>query len=228
MDESATTGAAAQAELDRLMLLAIHDLRAPLRQSLLHAQLLERSTAGNLDASSEAHLLSVLAANLLANHFLTRLADYCHAGSGLSSSPPASLELVLQNAIRTVGVDPDCDLVLADVPKCSVPAAVQTVIVEFLDNARKFRRGPVTVRVEARSTGNECIFEIRDNGIGFDAPYRETIWEPLQRLHGVGEYPGFGLGLAISRRIICGINGKTWATSVPGEGSSFFFSLPSV
>lgn len=226
MDESVTIRAAAQAEMDQFLLLAIHDLRALLRRSLLYAQLLERATAGSLDEPSEAHLGSVKDANLLANLLLGRLSEYCHAGSGLGTSPPVSLEFVLQNAIRTVGLDPECDLNVADVPDCFVPAAVQKVFVEFLDNARKFRRGSVTVGITGRNTGRECVIEISDNGIGFDTTYQDTIWEPLQRLHGVGDYPGFGLGLAISRRIINRMGGRTWATSVSGEGSSFFFSIP--
>ncbi len=120
------------------------------------------------------------------------------------------------------------EIIVGELVDFSVPAQVQKVFVEFLDNARKFRSGPVSVRISSHFTDSECIFEMRYNGIGFDPPYGESIWEPLQRLHGVGVYPGFGFGLAISRRIISRMNGKTWANAAVGEGSSFFFSVPLV
>ena len=214
------------ANLDRFLLLMIHDLRAPLRQGMLRAQLLERSAAGTMSGESEAHLLAVLQAHRLSDTFLTRLAEYCQAGSGSGASPRVGIDVLLQNAVRTVGVDPEVGIEIDDVPECPVPSSVQKVFVELLDNARKFPRGPVSIRVAASCNESECIFEVRDNGIGFESRFAETLWEPLQRLNGIGVFPGFGFGLAISRRIISGIQGRTWANSIDGKGSSFFFSIP--
>ena len=218
--------ASTQAALDRFMELVIHDLRATLRESFLRAQLLERSSAGAMDAASQAHLVAILEGNRLTSSFLSRLAEYCQAGSGLDRFPPMSAELLVENAIQTSGSEVGVKIDVGDLPTGRYPAPLQKVFWELLDNSRKFRRGPVAVCINATRSDSEWIVEVRDNGIGFEPEYAETILEPLQRLHGVGAYPGFGLGLSISQRIVKGLNGRLWANSAPGEGSAFYVSLP--
>jgi len=216
----------APTDLDRFLLSLIHDLRAPLRQAMLRGQLLERSTAGTMISENEAHLVAVLQAQRLIDTFLCRLAEYCNAGSDPSASPLVGIDVLLQNAVRMAGANPEVDIIIENVPECRAPSSVQKVFVELIDNARKFRHGHVSVRISSNCNESECIFEVRDTGIGFEPHLAETLWEPLQRLNGIGVFPGFGFGLAISRRIVGGIKGRTWVKSTVGEGSSFFFSIP--
>jgi signal transduction histidine kinase len=227
-NEPASSDPRTPAESDRFLLLVIHDLRSPLRQAVLRAQLLERTTARTIGDDGAAHLLAILESNRLADRFLGRLAEYCYAGADPGASPLVSAGLALQNAVQMAGADPEVEVVVEAVPECLVHSSVQRVFFELIDNAHKFRRGPVSVRIVSSCSDSECIFEVRDNGIGFESEFAETVWEPLQRLHGIGVYPGFGLGLAISRRIVSGLKGRTWTKSVLGEGSSFFFSIPTV
>jgi signal transduction histidine kinase len=70
------------------------------------------------------------------------------------------------------------------------------------------------------------VFQVRDNGIGFESKFSARIFEPMIRLHGSGTYPGCGFGLAIGRRIVEELGGRLWAESTPNEGSTFYFSLP--
>lgn len=174
MKEAAGVSEVQQAEQDRLLILATHDLRAPLRQSLLRARMMKRETAAKLDAFAAMNLGSLMGFTRVANQLLSRLAEYYHAGS-VAASPPADVESVLQNAIRAVGIDADCDVVVGDTPACPVPAAVQAVLVELMTNARKFRRAAVSVQIASRVADGECVFENRDNGIGFAAAYRDHL-----------------------------------------------------
>ena len=85
---------------------------------------------------------------------------------------------------------------------------------------------PPRVAILVSRDQDAWIFEVRDNGIGIAKESVDEIFLLFKRLHSDQDYPGPGLGLAISRRIVERHGGTIWATSSPGEGSSFFFTLP--
>jgi chemotaxis family two-component system sensor kinase Cph1 len=98
----------------------------------------------------------------------------------------------------------------------------------LIGNAIKFR-GEATpqVHVSATRQGPEWIFRVSDNGIGIDPQYFDRLFIIFQRLHSRAEYPGTGIGLAISKKVVERHNGRIWVESEAGKGSTFCFSLPS-
>jgi light-regulated signal transduction histidine kinase (bacteriophytochrome) len=87
-------------------------------------------------------------------------------------------------------------------------------------------RGADGVSGRARDALRRCEVTVTDNGIGFKPDYASRIFGIFQRLHGRGEYPGTGIGLATCRKILERHGGTVTAFGQPGEGATFVFALP--
>ena len=101
------------------------------------------------------------------------------------------------------------------------------VFQNLVGNALKFHGSePPRVHVSAQEIKGEWRFLVRDNGIGIDPQHAERIFLLFQRLHTRAEFPGTGMGLAITKKIVERHGGRIWVESEPGKGSTFYFSLP--
>ena len=105
---------------------------------------------------------------------------------------------------------------------------IKEVWTNLIDNAVKFsiRKTEALIEIGSEIKGNEILYYIRDNGIGFSMNYQHKLFGLFQRLHDEQEYGGIGIGLAIAKRIISQHNGRIWADSEPGKGTTFYFTLP--
>ena len=109
------------------------------------------------------------------------------------------------------------------------PMQMSQLLQNLISNSLKYRhpdRKPV-IQLSVRYAPGEWIFALRDNGQGFDPAYAEQIFGIFQRLHG-RDVPGTGIGLSLCKRIVERHGGRIWAQGRPGEGATFYFSLPDV
>ena len=108
------------------------------------------------------------------------------------------------------------------------PDRVEQTLTNLLSNAIKFSSPGGTVRLEARTTGNELWFQVRDQGRGIPAEHLELIFDRFQQVDGsdAREKEGTGLGLAICRTIVEQHGGRIWAESPPGAGATMTITLP--
>jgi light-regulated signal transduction histidine kinase (bacteriophytochrome) len=108
------------------------------------------------------------------------------------------------------------------------PAQLVQVFMNPVANAVKYRREdvPLEVAVSATRLDGTVEFAVKDNGIGIEPEYHERIFEMFRRLHTHDRYEGTGIGLAVVKRIVERHGGMVRVESMPGEGSTFFFTLP--
>jgi signal transduction histidine kinase len=110
------------------------------------------------------------------------------------------------------------------------PAQMRQLFQNLISNALKFHKPGETplIRISSEIDKAEevCRLQVSDNGIGFDAKYAEKIFNIFQRLHGQGQYPGTGIGLAICRKVTERHGGKIQAQSQEGMGATFTITLP--
>jgi len=106
---------------------------------------------------------------------------------------------------------------------------VRVVMENLLGNAWKFSSHESVAEITVGHTLDAAglpVYFVRDNGAGFDMAYADKLFNPFQRLHAASEFPGTGIGLATSSRVIKRHGGRLWAESAPGQGATFFFTLP--
>jgi signal transduction histidine kinase len=105
---------------------------------------------------------------------------------------------------------------------------IEEVLQNLLDNAMKYSPDRRTITIACRSTGEEAIVSVSDQGMGISLREQERIFD---RFHRVGNslihsMQGAGLGLYICRAIVEAHGGRIWVNSTLHEGSTFSFSLP--
>jgi C4-dicarboxylate-specific signal transduction histidine kinase len=214
----------------------IHDARSILRKGHTRAEIVERKLAPDLDPDTRALFAVVLSAHRELDQLLTRLAAYADAGSQ-SPDDWLNLETAILGAKLQVKAALDQaggELATLNTARNSagntaqirVPSAMQAVLVEVIGNAIRFRKPdePPRITIMGEASGAGAVIRVSDNGRGWDAGYSEKMFEPLQKLEAHAE--GFGLGLAIARRLVESRGGRMWAE--PGaDGGVVFIQLPS-
>jgi two-component system, OmpR family, phosphate regulon sensor histidine kinase PhoR len=115
---------------------------------------------------------------------------------------------------------PDLPLVLADVER------IQQVATNLLHNAIKFTPTGGQITLAAQTQGDQVVVTVHDTGVGIPPALLPRIFERFFKADRARSGGGTGLGLAIAKHIVQAHGGRIWVESVPGQGSTFFFSLP--
>ena len=81
------------------------------------------------------------------------------------------------------------------------------------------------IEISTASLPEGTVYQVRDNGAGFDMRYAGKLFGVFQRLHDATDFPGHGIGLATTSKILLLHGGRIWADAVPGQGATFSFTL---
>lgn len=218
-------------ELRQFAYAASHDLQEPLRMITSYTQLLARHIQIS-DETSGTYMGFIHSGVKRMQNLLRDLLTYAQVIH--VDAPPASLvdmNGVVSQVILVCGVaisESQAAVIAEPLPTVyGEQTRLVQVLQNLVSNALKYRQKdvPPSIRISAAQNENEWVFSVKDNGMGIAPEYTERIFGLFKRLHGQ-EYPGTGLGLAICKRIIDQHHGRIWVESVPGEGSTFFFTIP--
>jgi PAS domain S-box-containing protein len=218
---------AAHEELGTFVQIASHDLRTPLVN--LNAFIAEWRLQSGEDNEEEAlQYLEASAVNLerLSNAFI-RLSRYHHHPLDRQN---IDAEAVVQELLASMSDAPraaQAAVLVKSLPRVWADRwALGTIFQELLSNAVAYLRPGEKgwVRVEGETAAHEVIFRIRDNGRGIAEEDHEKVFQPFRRC-GRQDVPGEGMGLVFARTLIRRHGGRIWFTSIPGEGSTFGFSI---
>jgi signal transduction histidine kinase len=219
-------------ELESFSYSVSHDLRAPLRAIDGFSQALLEDNGEHLDDEGKRHLARVRAASTRMGHLiddLLALSRVTRAQLGESRVDLGELAKASFDELRDAAAGRTIELVIApDLAATGDARLLRIVFDNLLGNAVKFtaKRDVAHIEVGATSDKGERVYFVRDDGVGFDPKYASKLFGAFQRLHDPNEFAGTGIGLATVQRIVRRHGGRVWATSEPGKGATFSFTLP--
>jgi signal transduction histidine kinase len=219
-------------ELEAFSYSVSHDLRSPLRSIDGFSQALAEDCAEAIDDTGRDYLRRIRNAAQRMGHLIDDMLSLARVARremvieavDLSAMASATMQDVMQDGSGRKAVI----VIQPGVVAKGDRGLLQIVLDNLLRNAWKFTSRKDATRVEfgVEQRDGERVFFVRDNGAGFNMMYADKLFGPFQRLHGMKEFEGTGIGLATVQRIIARHGGRVWAYARVDEGASFYFTLP--
>jgi len=218
-------------ELEQFAYVASHDLQEPLRMVTSYVKLLQLRYKDKLDDDADDFINYAFDGAIRMQTLINDLLAFSRVSTRGNPFEPtdseAVLELTLTN-LKMMAEDSGALITHDPLPVVMVDASqLAQVFQNLISNAIKFHDDdPPKVHISAERQRDDWVFSVKDNGIGIEPQHFDRIFVIFQRLHGRTEYPGTGIGLAVSKRIVERHGGRIWLKSEPGKGSTFYFTTP--
>jgi light-regulated signal transduction histidine kinase (bacteriophytochrome) len=223
---------AANRELEAFSYSVSHDLRAPLRHIGGFTKLLVDQHADQLDSH--------------ARHYLDRIQESARRMAALITDLLSLSSMTRMEMLRqSVDLSALCESIVADLRRAEPSRSVEVVLApavlvegdprllrvaleNLLNNSWKYTSQHPSARIEfgTRERDGGAVYFVHDDGAGFDMAHAGKLFGAFQRMHGVAEFEGTGIGLATVQRIVHRHGGRVWAESEVDAGAKFYFSLP--
>jgi len=223
---------AANRDLESFSYTVAHDLRAPLRSINSFSQILTQEYSPKLE-SEDVDLLRRIQANARRmDTLINGLLDFAHLGRKEIKLSDVKMNKVVKMVLKELKPSLVGRSVRFNIKKLppmhSDSFLLRQVWTNLISNAIKFtsQKSRAVITIGGRRGKKENLYYIKDNGVGFDMEFVDKIFVPFQRLHGMAQFEGAGIGLPIVKRIVERLNGRVWAKGVVDKGASFYFTLP--
>jgi len=220
-------------ELESFSFSVSHDLRAPLRSIAGFSKFLSEDFSSKLNEQGQDYLhrinsgvdkMNELIDNLLNLSRITR-ADLVAKPVNISIKAREIVdELKAENPGKKVEIIIEENMIVAGDERL-----LSIALQNLLNNALKYSSKKELSKISfmSKTDDGRKVYYIQDNGAGFDMRYADKLFGAFQRLHGGGDFPGTGIGLAIVQRIILRHGGRIWAEAEPDKGATFYFTIES-
>ncbi|MFD2871245.1 PAS domain S-box protein [Mucilaginibacter ximonensis] len=222
---------AANQELESFSYSVSHDLRAPLRAVNGYAVMLKEEFQDKLGEEGN-RVINVITHNArLMGQLIDDLLGFSRMSRKEMVGIKVDMDALFKVCVREVMQQQPvvAQMVIHKLLPCYGDVnLLRQVILNLVGNAIKYssKADDPIVEIGCIKDTDKRIYYVKDNGVGFDMKYSKKLFGVFQRLHSAQEFEGTGVGLALAKRIIEKHGGNIWAESAPGEGATFYFSMP--
>lgn len=219
------------AELKQFAYVAAHDLQEPLRMVASYVQLLAKRYRNQLDAEANEYINYAVEGAIRIHNLINDLLEYSQLNSHQNSFAATDCNQIVQKVVHKKSnliEQTQAQVICNELPTIHADSRqMERLFDSLLDNSLKFSNGrPPEIKISSHSNETAWIFSVKDNGIGFDMQFVDKIFSIFQKLKPKAVSPGTGIGLSISKKIVESHGGEIWAESSPGNGATFYFSIP--
>jgi signal transduction histidine kinase len=231
LDQRARELEASNQELESYSYSIAHDLRTPLRSIIGFSQLLFEDGRDKFDESEKNDLKRVISAGKHMAQLIDDILELSRITRGDIANRDTDLsEIALALAQQLADEDPGRSVTFNIQPGLRAvgdSSLLNIALHNLISNAWKFtaKKDNAEIVFNSKKEGNEIVYCLCDNGVGFDMAYAGKLFRPFSRLHSKIDFPGTGVGLATVQRVIFRHGGRIWAEGAPGKGACFYFSL---
>jgi PAS domain S-box-containing protein len=219
--------------LQEFAYVASHDLQEPLRMISNYTQLLSNRFSKDVDEKAKEYIYFIVGSAKRMQELIRNLLDYSRITTQVKVFEVFDSNEILDNVLSRLRLsieETGTKLNISSLPKINGDSIqIEQLFQNLLSNSIKFRgnKEPV-IQISAEDKDSFWLFSFRDNGIGIEQKFKDRIFVIFQRLHSQQEYPGTGIGLALCKKIVERHGGNIWMESTPGDGTTFYFTIPKV
>jgi len=233
----------ANKDLDLFVLMASHDLQAPLRKIRMFSDML-MIHGEKMEENEKSYITRIQSVSKQMQELINDLLEFCKISSEKDAPAMVDLNEIIRNILAEsddIIKEKQATFLVNKLPKIYInPILIRPLFFNLISNALKYSKKNETpviriyYEISDETSGHPTLSEasqycrifIEDNGIGFDQKYAEEVFEMFRRLHPKKEYEGTGIGLALCKKIVEKNNGHIYARSKVGQGTTIIISLP--
>lgn len=216
-------------ELNDFAYIVSHDLKAPLRAISSLAAWLNEDYKDAIDEMGQEQLSLLINRVDRMNNLINGILNYSRIGRMNTETENVDLNNLIRDSLLLLSVPEHIQVaVQPDLPVIQTnPVSIQQVFQNLISNAIKYHDKPSgTIEIGYREVEKKHLFWVKDDGQGIDEKYFDKIFKMFQTLKPKDQVEATGIGLSIVKKVLSIYNGEIWVESTPGEGSTFFFTLP--